>query len=68
MKTTYLIEHISSRNVVGYYHTLTDAKSYLECLPEKEYRVLVLKGKYYGEGRHIYQVIYFGNVFLKQSI
>jgi hypothetical protein len=68
MKTTYFIEHIASKQLVEYHRTLADAKSLLCHLPEKEYRIVMMKGPRFGEGWHKYQVIYFGNVFLKQAI
>ncbi len=55
MKTTYLIES-DKKEVLGYFFRLKDAKERLEELNNPDYRILCLKGSYFGEGFHRYEV------------
>lgn len=76
MITTYLIEDLKSKQVLGYYKRLWHAKLDLCNFEDPnnrdfgatQYRILCLKGPYYGEGRHAYQVTYCGKVFLTEKL
>jgi hypothetical protein len=75
MRTTYLIEHVSSRQIYNYFGTLKAAKQKLSGLDsmawniqDSQYRILCLRGSYKYEGRHAYQVTYAGNCFFKTKL
>ena len=74
MHTTYVIESLDDYNLVDIFTRLGDAKSRLQFLDSNawnmedcKFRILCLKGLYKFEGRHAYEVKYFGNVFLKSK-
>jgi len=72
MITTYLIES-PDKHVVQYFRKLYEAKNVLLAINNPEYRILCMKGQYFGEGFHRYQIVchkgsYPGAVFLKTKL
>jgi len=72
MKTTYVVKNYLNE-IISYHKVLGDAKRELEYFNNPAYRILCLKGQYYGEGRHVYEITYHrgdlpGGVFLKTKL
>jgi hypothetical protein len=55
MVTTYIVEN-ENKEVVEYFRSLTDAKSFVVKWFDKGYTVLAIKGPDYGEGFHKYRL------------
>lgn len=63
MKTTYLVEKKTNlgHDVLGYFHSLKDAKSGLLSYPESmPVSILCIKGVAFGEGFHKYRLLFVG--------
>lgn len=65
MKTTWLIENTNTRKVHNYYETLASAKVDLKNISRPEYRILCIRGPYYGEGYHDYEFRFINKRFKK---
>ena len=63
MKTTYIVE--ISHQVLGYFHTLRDAKSYVRFHGGN---VLMMRGQYFGEGFHRYRLYLDGGKWKRVTV
>lgn len=74
MVTTYVLEFLNVENnytVFEYSKTLSNLKDYVSNAPIKikdKYRIIKLRGDYFGEGYHEYYLIHNGNKFVKTKL
>ena len=75
MITTYYIEKMSDKTIMGYFTKLGDAKKDLQIMDysnphfrTNQYQIVCLKGQNFGEGFHQYKISYVGHCFIKEKL
>lgn len=60
MKITYIVED-SNNNIIEYCRTLKAAKDILQRYDG--HRIIKIRGQYFGEGYHVYQLVWDGKKY-----